>query len=164
MTNQVKFSSLKVDMLKSEFKAMARRRAYWTKHLKQDLLKTFELINEATGLDLHIEKNEDLTHFQSVYIGFKDSSSGIISNLDGTEFMKSGAFLFFSQDANGKITVWMTYPFIEGIKGEPGKEKHFGMFVPKDINQQLVFDYFDDFMGEVLHWECYLRNPIGFNH
>ena len=78
--------------------------------------------------------------------------------------IQTGGGLVYHQNANGKIGVTFVLPYIDGIKGEKGARKDIITVKPEDIDEELILSHIQMFFKEILEWECFLRQMIGFNH
>lgn len=131
-------------------------RATWSKSLKKFILKEIKKLLEATGLEATINEEEKIKGLESISIKLGNKKSGIYEMAaEGNErkdFFKEYGTLVYSQLFNGKVQVWMTYPFIEGLI-EPRPPQLIGIYAPPEFNESLIINHVETFLKDLTEWE-----------
>lgn len=147
-------------------------RETWDKKLKKRLVKEIKEIIKETELNADITQEENIKGLENISVRLGTRQSGIFQRLhEKTKkpFFKDFGTLVYSQLFNGKIQVWMTYPFIEGLM-EPRPPKLIGIYAPPEFDDKLVLTHFESFFKDLIEWEDYddddpaspKPNAIGF--
>lgn len=147
---------------KEELSALEARRNTWQKDIKPLILKVFTNFAKKSKLDLNVGVNTNLKNLEVVFIAFNNLNSGIANTQNQQIFIKNGGALMYAQQANGKITSFLVMPFIENLKGTANNLKELDSCHLHEINEDVILGDLVRFMQEMLDWECFLREPIGF--
>ncbi|GAG71005.1 unnamed protein product [marine sediment metagenome] len=151
-----------VSKYKEEMAAVQIRRTLWNKQTKALIQKSFKEFIDAFSLPCYIDIEDGLLHQEAIFLAFDDEETGIVLKSKNQMMIQSGGGLVYHQNANGKIQCMFILPYIEGIKGEKGVTRDIGAFKPEDIDESLILSHIHKFFKEILEWECFLREPIGF--
>ena len=153
-----KYTAIKerVVKYKNMLESVTEWRATWSKSLKSFILDECGKLLENTGLDASIEEEEKIKGLESITIKLGNKKSGIYEMAgDGNErkdFFKEYGTMVYSQLFNGKVQVWMTYPFIEGLI-EPRPPKLIGIYAPPEFNESLIIGHMEAFLKDLIEWE-----------
>lgn len=133
-------------------------RTTWSKTLKKFILKEVTNVLDATGLDATVSEEEKIKGLEGISIKLGSKKSGIYEMAEGgnerKDFFKEYGTLVYSQLFNGKVQVWMTYPFIEGLI-EPRPPKLIGIYAPPEFNEDLIINNVETFLKDLIEWEDY---------
>lgn len=133
-------------------------RETWSKTLKKFILKEVKKLLDATGLIATISEEEKIKGLEAITIRLGSKKSGIYAMADkGNErkdFFKEFGTLVYSQLFNGKVQVWMTFPFIEGLV-EPRPPKLIGIYAPPEFTEDLIINNIETFLKDLIEWEDY---------
>ena len=77
--------------------------------------------------------------------------------------VKKGGYISYSQTANGKISVFIHFPYIEDIYGNPDHILEIGLHSPEEISKELIFIHVEQFLEEIIKWEKEEKKLIGFH-
>ena len=77
--------------------------------------------------------------------------------------IKKGGYLSYTQMANGKLNIFIHYPYIQDIYGDPERVLEINMYDPKDIQKTLILEHIEKFLEEILKWEKEEKKLIGFH-
>jgi hypothetical protein len=153
-----KYTAIKerVVKYKNMLNQVAQWRSTWSKELKTFILTEVTKLLEATGLEATVNEEEKIKGLESITIMLGNKKSGIYEMAgDGNErkdFFKEYGTLVYSQLFNGKVQVWMTYPFIEGLI-EPRPPKLIGIYAPPEFNEALIIGHVETFLKDLIEWE-----------
>lgn len=153
-----KYTAIKerVVKYKNMLDQVSQWRATWSKNLKKFILKEVTKLLDATGLEATVNEEEKIKGLESITIMLGNKKSGIYEMAaDGNErkdFFKEYGTLVYSQLFNGKVQVWMTFPFIEGLI-EPRPPKLIGIYAPPEFNESLIIGHMEVFMKDLIEWE-----------
>ncbi|WP_343304750.1 hypothetical protein AAHN97_24625 [Chitinophaga niabensis] len=140
------------------------RRKHWQLQTKPFLLKHLKEITEKTKLTWKSGSNETMQNLESIFIVFDSEPSGIVEQ---TQFsvvnkIKVGGFLSFSQNRNGQVIAWISFPFIDNMTEEKTKHEVLETVEPEEINEESVNRFMHKFLDEMIQWENDARDEIGF--
>lgn len=168
MTNQTLNKNHLVELLSVRYneahEKINLRRELWSSTIRDFVYEVLERIRKTANLiDLDTVKVLDIKNLESVSFGFHNANSGIEENTEQgvKSFMKYGGRLCFSQLYNGKIAAVVIYPFIETYV-EQIENKILGVNEPNDIIEDLIVDYYEKFIEEIIVWETNDRKPVGY--
>jgi hypothetical protein len=146
-------------------------REKWETETRGMIVSAIESIIEQTNLDAEVEIHDQYAGLEgvSLVMGIKDS--GIFERLDDDlkkSLIRSNGSLLFQQLFNGKISVWINYPFIEGI-GEPRPPSMLEILRPQELKEVNILRFAEQFIDDITAWEDFDddKSPaqgIGFNH
>lgn len=169
-----KYTAIKerVDKYKNMLDQVSIFRDTWSKSLKSNILKEIKKIIETTELEASISEEEEIKGLEAITIRLGNKKSGIYEKTKGNErkdYFKEFGTLVYSQLFNGKVQVWMSFPFIEGLM-EPRPPKLIGIYAPPEFNEGLILSNFEVFLKDLIEWEDYddddqekmPKNKIGF--
>ncbi len=155
------------DMLKNT----KRYRKEWTEGVKQQIIDWIKNLSELTGLELDIQKHEDIINLESISASLGRVRSGIeevIEEHTRRPIIKFSGMLLYQQLFNGKIKVDLYMPFVEGIQQQTPPSQ-IGIYRPDEMEKELVTEHLAQFLKIVIEWENYDDDdqgnaPIGFGH
>jgi hypothetical protein len=156
--------------LKSIYHRIEENRITWDKYLKPLIIKTFRLIRKKVDPNLKIIEITEIKNLESVRLTFGYLNSGLFVEKKNSKqeippmvLVKKGGYLAYSQTANGKISVFIHYPYIEDIYGAPDHILEIDLLTPGDITRDLVFVHTEKFLDEIVKWEKEEKKLIGFH-
>ena len=145
------------------------RRQLWKSETKGKIYDVLKLIEKNFKFDWHVQRLEDIENYETINISCNSKSSGLKETVRelGTEniksskvFVKYGGYLAFSQSYNGKINVFMKFPYIEEWVQEMNVEV-FDTIEPVQITEELISDFVIKFLDKLSKWEGVDREPLG---
>ncbi|MBK7096511.1 MAG: hypothetical protein IPH57_16180 [Saprospiraceae bacterium] len=146
-------------------------REKWETETKGLIVSVTKAIIEQAKLNAEVEIHDQYSGLEgvSLVMGIKDS--GIFERLDDDlkkSLIRSNGSLLFQQLFNGKISVWINYPFIEGI-GEPRPPAMLEILRPQELKEVIILRFVEQFIDDLTTWEDFDddKSPtqgIGFNH
>jgi hypothetical protein len=156
--------------LKAIYSVIESNRVNWDQHLKPLILKTFKYIKKKIDLNLKIQEIKEIKNLEAIRLTFGYLNSGLFveqkkhkQEIPPMVLIKKGGYLSYSQIANGKISVFVHYPYIEDIYGEPDRILEVGIFSPEEINQDMILGHVEQFLDEIVKWEKEEKKLIGFH-
>jgi hypothetical protein len=143
--------------------AIEKRRKDWVEHTKPLLLENLKILEKEVALDWSVGTFEHKVNLQSIYLTFPNKESGIpmLKEKGEAQHIKFGGYLCYSQSSNGKVHVWISYPTIEQIK-DMEEIKVLGEYDPEAISQEMIVEDVEQFLLEMVRWENYHKEAIGF--
>ncbi|MEZ4906931.1 MAG: hypothetical protein R2771_04640 [Saprospiraceae bacterium] len=143
----------------------------WNDNLKNTIMETLEEIIENSGMDAEIDEHDQFAGLETITLSLGIVESGISEKIDDNiekPLIRSNGNLLFQQLFNGKISIWINYPFIEGV-GEPKQPKMLEIVRPNELKEINILRYFENFIDELTEWEDFDDDKppvtgIGFNH
>lgn len=153
------------------FKNTKNYRKEWEDNLKEMIVNTLENIQKEIKFDSEIVYHEQYQGLEAVSLTAGSVESGIYERVDkglNKPLIRMNGMLTFQQLFNGKISIWINYPYIEGI-GEPKPPKMLEIVRPEELKEVNILRYMEDFLKSIAEWEDYdddvVPSPaIGFNH
>jgi hypothetical protein len=143
----------------------------WNTYLRDMIIESLDKIITETNLQADIEIFDKFSGLEGVALILGISHSGIAENIaenvDKPMVRFSGSLLF-QQLFNGKVSIWINYPFIEGI-GQPKSPRMVEIVRPHELKEASILSYVESFIDDVTAWEDFDddKTPgqsIGFNH
>jgi len=150
-----------LDQLNQKRGNVPERRKLWLEEKKDFVFKKLLSLSEEFKGDWHVNFSEIYKNHGTVYIAFNNRASGIFDINDKALIYKGGG-LFFSLFVNGKVCVWLEYPYIDEILYHNPKHKDLIVCEPSDIDDDFVIKYVELFISEMVNAENQDRNIIGF--
>lgn len=152
-----------VKELKDERNKISERRSLWAKSLRDLIHSHLSYYCDQVEEDWHVNTNQSKENHESVYIAFGNVPSGIFDRDQNSHLMLVGGALHFSQIYNGKIFVWIEYPYIEDLLYPKSPYKDLGIVEPKGLDEDAIEKYVEEFIEEIIRSEARDRRLIGFN-
>jgi hypothetical protein len=156
--------------LKSIYAEIESNRKNWDQQLKPLILKTFKYIQKKIDLNLKIREINEVRNLEAVRLTFGYLNSGLFvekkkhkQEIPPMVLIKKGGYLSYSQIANGKISVFIHYPYIEDIYGEPDRILEIGILSPLEITRNMILGHIEQFLDEIVKWEKEEKKMIGFH-
>lgn len=141
-----------------------QRRELWKNSARENIHKVLEnILSSAKLKNMNTQKVVGCENLEAVNIGFYQIASGIVLT-DGKGVKsaeKHGGRLCFSQAYNGKIFVRILYPYIDDYVDQMDNNL-IGTHEPDEFSNELIINYFEKFMNEMIKWETNDRKPIGY--
>lgn len=145
------------------------RRVLWTAETKIFLLETLTLIKETFPFDWAVQQIESIENFQAINLCCHAQPSGYIETLfdstdkaiDKRSYVKYGGYLSYAQSYNGKINIFMEYPYIEEWV-EQLEPQLFETLKPSEITEEKITQHVIKFLEMISQWEGTDRPHIGF--
>lgn len=145
-------------------------RQEWDANTKTLIQRTFKAVQKKIDLNLKIRIIDSIKNLESIRLTFGFLNSGLlIEPKKGKQvpppmvLIKKGGYLSYTQMANGKINVFIHYPYIQDIYGDPERILEINMYNPKDIQKTLILEHIEKFLEEILKWEKEEKKLIGFH-
>ncbi len=147
-------------------------RKEWDNGLKDKIINTLEEINKEGGVNAEIEIYDQLYGLEAVTLTLGKEESGIYEVVNDTvkqPLLRMNGLLMFQQMFNGKISIWVNYPYINGV-GEPKPPKMLEIVRPHELKEVNILRYVEMLIDDVREWEDYdddepaSHHNIGFNH
>lgn len=155
-----KYTAIKerVGKYKTMLDQVTKWRETWSKSLKKFILKEIDKLLDATDLIATVSEEEKIKGLEAITIRLGSKKSGIYAMADESnerkDFFKEYGTLVYSQLFNGKVQVWMTFPFIEGLV-EPRPPKLIGIYAPPEFTEDLIVNNVETFLKDLIEWEDY---------
>jgi hypothetical protein len=154
----------KIQLFLKERDNVENRRKLWLNSTKNDLR---EILNKNVvtykNVDWYVDGHESQENYQSVYLSINNKLSGI-KTPDGKPLILMGGALHFSQIINGKIRVWMEYPYIEDFAYHNPSHEVFDDIEPIELTENAIEKYISLFIQKQLDSSLQAeRRPIGFH-
>lgn len=143
----------------------------WDTYLKDMIIESLDKIISETKLEADIEIFDKFSGLEGVALILGITNSGIsenvAENVDRPMVRFSGSLLF-QQLFNGKLSIWINYPFIEGI-GQPKPPRMLEIVRPHELKEANILRYVESFIDDITAWEDFdddktPSQSIGFNH
>ncbi len=147
-------------------------RKAWDSNLKDFIYKTLEEINKKTKLKADIQHSEQIHGMEAISFSLGFDESGMFEKMTDKvkkPLIRMNGVLIFQQLFNGKISIFINYPYIEGV-GEPKNPEMFEIVRPHELTEDKIVAYVERFIEKVTAWEDYdddippKTTGIGFNH
>ncbi len=161
----------KVKSMNSVLKNTINYRKEWNKKLKKMIIDNLEKIVEESGLDAEVIVHDQFEGLEAISLSTGAKESGIFEKVgEGVKkpLVRMGGMLMFQQLFNGKVSIWVNYPYIEGI-GDPKAPKMLEIVRPHELKEVNILRYAEQFVDSITEWEDYDDDlppsaGIGFNH
>jgi len=162
----------KIKSLNGAVKNSKNYRKIWNESLKDFIIEKLEEINKKTKLKADIQYSNQIIGLEAVSIALGVEESGIFEKMTDKvkkPLMKMNGILIFQQLFNGKISIFINYPYIEGV-GEPRNPEMFEIVRPHELTEEKIVEHMENFIERVFAWEDYdddvppKTTGIGFNH
>jgi len=158
------------DELKSIYSEIEQNRKIWDQNLKPLIIKTFKYVQKKIDLKLKIREINEIKNLEAVRLTFGFLNSGLFvekknkkQKIPPMVLIKKGGYLSYSQIANGKISVFIHYPYIEGIYGDPDNILEIGIFTAGELTKDGILEHVEQFLEEIVKWEKEEKKLIGFH-
>lgn len=140
------------------------RRKHWQLQTKPFLLNHLKEITEKTSLTWKSGSNEAIQNLESIFIVFDSEPSGIVeqTQFSTVQKIKVGGFLSFSQNRNGQVIAWISFPYIDNMTEEKTKHEVLETIEPEEVTEETVNRFVHKFLDEMIQWENDARDEIGF--
>jgi len=161
----------KVKSMNTVLKNTVKYRKEWDKTLKKMIINNLESIVKESGLDAEIIVHDQFEGLEAISLATGPKESGIYEKVsEGVKkpLIRIGGMLMFQQLFNGKISIWVNYPYIEGI-GDPKAPKMLEIVRPNELKDVNILRYTEEFVDAITEWEDFDDDlpptpGIGFNH
>jgi len=164
----------KVKALNGVLKNTKDYRKAWDNGLKEMIVKTLEELVKKSKMKAKVEIQDQISGMEAISLALGVTKSGInerVSEKVEKPLIRMNGVLIFQQLFNGKLSIWINYPYIEGV-GDPKTPKMLEIVRPNEINPENVLLYTEQFIDEIIGWEDYdddlppqpASPGIGFNH
>ncbi|MFH7010852.1 hypothetical protein ACHRV5_03215 [Flavobacterium sp. FlaQc-52] len=146
------------------------RRLLWKNETKEKIYEALKTIENEFKPHFHIQKIEHIENYQTINISFNSQNSGMIETVKDFQtgkitsfkpYLKHSGYLAFSQSYNGKINIFMKFPYIEEWILEMNVEV-FDTIEPKLVTEELISEFVIKFLNKQSQWEGADRTPVGF--
>ncbi len=161
----------KVEEMNAVLKNTVDYRKKWNEKLKKMIIDNLEKIVKESGLNAEVIVHDQFSGLEAISLSIGSIDSGIFERVgEGVNktLVRMGGMLMFQQLFNGKISIWINYPFIEGI-GDPKAPKMLEIVRPHELKEVNILRYAEQFVDAIKEWEDYdddvpPTSGIGFNH
>lgn len=139
---------------------LANTKAYrkvWVEELSQKILDQLNYIMGQVGLDAKVEVRSDLENLEAIDLNLGTVRSGMSHRVNDAiqrDLIKHNGALVYQQLFNGKVTVLIQYPHIEGY-GERRPPKNIAIYRPEELKDAYIIRHVEEFIKEVTLWEDY---------
>jgi hypothetical protein len=146
-----------------ELQAIDHRREQWLTHAKGTIKRELEGIARQFKFDWRVEVNETARNFESVYLAFGKSPSGIEIPEDRgwRALTRNGAALVYSLGHDGRVAIWISFGYVENVQEKP-KEKVIFTLEPHEIAAQAILLHVEKFLWEIVYHERKAEAKFGF--
>lgn len=146
-------------------------RKIWDNELRDKIITTLETIVKGVDLKAQVDIHDQFDGLETVSLLMGMEESGIAERLDDNvekKLIRSNGSLMFQQLFNGKISIWINYPYIEGV-GEPRPPKMVEILRPHELQEINILRFTESFIEELTTWEDFDDDKppvvgIGYNH
>ena len=138
-------------------------REAWKNSLKKEIQEILEAMVKAVDLNAEVTTQETIQNLQSVQLTLGSKHSGMseeISKDVHRNLIKHNGTLIYQQLFNGKISVIVNYPNIEGY-GQPAPPRQIGIYRPEELKEPFFLRHLEEFITEVTNWEDFDDDIIG---
>ncbi len=162
----------KIKDLDGVLKNSKNYRKAWDSGLKDFIVNTLEMIVKKAKLKADVNHADHIQGLEAVSLALGFAESGIyekMTNKVKKPLIRMNGILIFQQLFNGKISVFINYPYIEGV-GDPKNPEMFEIVRPHELTEEKIVEYVEGFIEKVIDWEDYdddippKATGIGFNH
>lgn len=151
-----------INELESEKVKIQERRDYWNNQLRDILRTQLKYYVENIKSDWYVDFNNNKTNYETVSLAFGNRPSGIFDREEGRHLSLIGGALHFSQIYNGKIFIWIEYPYIEDLSYHDPSQKGLKTLEPIELTEEVVLNVVEDFIRIIIESENRERQLIGF--
>lgn len=148
-----------IEKYKISVDAVVQRRGGWNSITKTLVFDALTEIAATIGSDWFVQKNDQTTNWESVVLGEPNKASDI--RKETNNLLRRGASLTFGQGANGRIYIWMAYPYVDELE-TPVKNKVLNVLEPSDLDDVKISSYVTKFFEELLSTSDQNSPGIGF--
>ena len=156
--------------LQTIYEEVELHRNCWTDMVKPLILKTFKHVKKTLELNLKIRMNDDIKNLESIRLTFGYLNSGLLiepkksmKDAPAMVLVKKGGYLAYSQIANGKISAFIHFPYIEGIYGDADRIMELGIYLPEEVTRKMIMEHIETFLEQIVKWEKEEKSLIGFH-
>lgn len=136
------------------------RREEWSATTRDFLVEQLSQCADEIGEGWYVDDNNDVPNWGSLVLCEPVVNSGI--RLGSRNLVRQGGYLAFSQAADGRMTIWMRFAFVEELEVLK-EDKQLKVVQPNDIDAGIVSKYVSKFMSELIDQAGKNRPKIGFN-
>jgi hypothetical protein len=146
---------------------VAERRKLWASETKNEIIETLTLVANTFQFRWRVQKIEQVENYQTINICLDQQKDGIETSVGSggnptrKSLIKHGGYLAYAQSHNGKINVFIGFPYIEDWV-LPMDIKVIATVEPKEINEDLIISHVIKFLGVMEEWEGKDRGALGF--
>lgn len=139
------------------------RRKYWSSTFKNELLKFLEKVKkEYIDVDWYIEHTSKTENFETISICIANRPCGVKTD-EGKLLMLTGGALHFAQTLNGKVLIWMEYPYVKDYSHHNPPHLTLGNLEPEELSDLNITNYIISFLTKQTEMGIISnRTPIGF--
>jgi len=170
----MKLTSLKekIKFMNVVLKNSKNYRKTWNSSTKDFIFNNLETIIKKTKLKADVQYSDHIQGLEAVSMSLGYVESGIyekMSNKAKKPLLRMNGILIFQQLFNGKISIFINYPYIDGV-GEPKNPEMFEIVRPHELTEEKIVEYVERFIEKVYTWEDYdddippKPKGIGFSH
>ncbi len=147
-------------------------RKEWDNGLRDKIINTLEEINKEGNVNAEIDIYDQLYGLEAVSFTLGKEESGIYEVVNDEvkqPLLRMNGLLMFQQMFNGKISIWVNYPYINGV-GEPKPPRMLEIVRPHELKEVNILRYVEMLIDDVREWEDYdddepaSHHNIGFTH
>lgn len=149
--------------LENEKARIQERQNIWNNQIRDILRAQLKFYIDNIESDWYIDFNNSKTNYETVSLAFGNRPSGIFDKEEGRHLSMIGGALHFSQMYNGKIFIWIEYPYIENLSYHDPGYKGLKTLEPNELLEDLVLSVVEDFVRIIIESENRERHLIGFN-
>ncbi|MBI5914314.1 MAG: hypothetical protein HY842_02990 [Bacteroidetes bacterium] len=157
MPNELNNLKRKVQQYKEVLANTENYRLAWKEHLKSQIINMLEALAKEVELPARVEERSTMENMETIILSLGAVKSGMFHKIDqGLEMpvVKHNGSLVYQQLFNGKIIVFVQYPFIENY-GEPRPPRTIAIYRPEELQEPFILRHFEEFISEITAWEDY---------
>ncbi len=135
---------------------IAYRKA-WYDGLRDKIQNQLNALIDATGLPGKVDVFEEYKNLEAVVLnlGIEKSGLGEVYNENTSkDFFKNNGALVYQQLYNGKVSVLINYPVIEGMT-QPAPPRTIEILRPEELKEVFILRHVERFLKEITTWEDY---------
>lgn len=147
---------------------ISNRQKYWQQTCASFLERNLNEVIQKYQIEAVVKHEKRITNMEAIMLDFGRTESGLyeISSPETQRpFIKDFGSLIYSQIYNGKVSVWIRYPVIEGLMDRQAPKVLY-LYEPSEITPSHIYSHIKDTLKELAEWEDQDlgRHIIGFNH
>lgn len=158
------FLDTRIQQFLQERRNIEIRRKLWHDSVKKILEDHLNYcVKMFNDVGWYVSGHNDQENHESIYLAIGNVPSGI-KDKDGKLLMSMGGAIHFSQIHNGKIRIWMQYPYIQDIAYHDPDYEVFEDIEPKDLDTDKIENFIAQFLQKQVESKSDEKpRPIGFH-
>ena len=127
----------KVDSLNIVLQNTIDYRSQWNKKIKKLIVKTLKGIIKNSNVKAEVDIHDQVLGLEAVSFALGTVESGLFERVGDNvkkPLIRMNGVLMFQELFNGKISIWINYPFIQGV-GEQKAPKMIEIVRPHELKE-----------------------------